>query len=310
MRRVALFAALCSIVVCEFFGNNTCQKFCHMQTPEKGQATNVSLRRALKSCCDEATVCVLPAHFYNFTCVKELMDVCLNFEKRSASNLTWRTQHLCCGNFNSNETGREFKGPCFKNISVDSNNETSQFFPTVRDQEPLFKWERKQWKFVLKMWTQTCLNSTAPRISLTPSSVKVKFKYPIFAKREIYEEKFVHGIYAPTSYLVMKKGDHDMLTILGESVKHLWVTLCICVTWTLISGVIIWLLVSLVICYVCSTSLVCISVLQSVGQSGEISTQAYNSFVKFCLLENAEQFTREVCEFCHKVVLSAGKSQH
>ena len=28
--------------------------------------------------------------------------------------------------------------------------------------------------------------------------------------------------------------------------------------------------------------------LQSVGQSGEISTQAYNSFVKFCVLENAE----------------------
>ena len=261
MRSVVLFAALCSIVVCEtqtgeLLGSNACQTFCHMQ--KKVQATNVNLTRALKSCCTEATECVLPAHFYNFTCVKELMDVCLNFEKRSASNLTWRTQHLCSGNFNSNETGREFKGPCFMDISVDSNNETSQFFPTVRDQEPLFKWERKQWKFVLKMWTQTCLNSTAPRISLTPSSVKVKFKYPIFAKREIYEEKFVHGIYAPTSYLVMKKGDHDMLTILGESVKHLWVTLCICVTWTLISGVIIWLLVSLVICYVCSTSLVCI----------------------------------------------------
>ena len=257
MRKIALFAAVCSIVVCEtqigeLQGNNACQTLCHMQN--KGQAANVNLSRALESCCDEATTCILPAHFYNFPCVKELMDVCLNFDKRSASNLTWRTQHLCGGNFTSNETGRELKGSCFKNISVDWKNES--FFPG-RDQEPLFKWKREHWEFFLKMSTQTCLNS-AERISLTPSLVAIKFKYPIFSKRENYEKKFVHGFYAPVSYLVMKKGDHDMITILGESVKHLWVTLCICITWTLISGVIIWLLVSLVIRYVCSTSLVCI----------------------------------------------------
>ena len=96
-----------------------------------------------------------------------------------------------------------------------------------------------------------------------------KFKYPIFAKREIYEKKFVHGFYALMSYLVMTKGDHDMLTILGESVKHLWVTLCICVTWTLISGVIIWLLVSLVTLLRLFDKLG-VHFLHSVGQSGEI----------------------------------------
>ena len=296
MRNIALFAALCSIVVCEtqkgeFLGNNTCQALCHMQ--KKGQATNVNLMRALKGCCHETTACVLPAHFYNLSCVKELMDVCLNFEERSASKLTWRTQHLCCGNFTSNETGREFKGSrkCFKNISVDWNNETfdwnNETFFLDGDQQPLLKWKREHWKFVLKMSTQTCLNSTK-RISLTPSSVVIKFKYPIFTKRENYEKKFVHGFYAPVSYLVMKKGDHDMLTILGESVKHLWVTLCICITWTLISGVIIWLLVSLVIRYVRWTNLVCIFYLVLV-KAGKCRLK-YNEFfcIDFCSLENVE----------------------
>ena len=168
------------------------------------------------------------------------MDVCNSAEKRSAANLTW-IQDLCCENLDSNETGRGFQRShnCFKNISVDWNDER---FWTVHDQKPIFKWNRRHWKFFLKMSTQTCLNSTE-----TPSSVTIKFKYPIFAKRENYEKRFVHAFYAPPSYLVVKKGDHDILSILGESVKNLWVTLCICITWTLISGVIIWLLVSLVI---------------------------------------------------------------
>ena len=244
MRSIALFAALCSVVVCETqtgeFLNNSCQTLCHMQK-EAGQAANVNLTRALKGCCDEATSCDLPARFHNLPCVEELMDVCLN---QSTSNLTRRTQHLCSGNLNSNETGGEFKGSrkCFKNISVDWNNIDGKVFP-VRHQKLLHKWKRKDWEFVLKMSTQTC----AERISLTPSSVAIKFKYPVFAKRENYDKKFVHAFYAPVSYLATKKGDHDLLTALGEAVKHLWVILGICFTWTLISGIIIWLLVSLAI---------------------------------------------------------------
>lgn len=310
MRLIALFAALCSIcsIVRETQSggplDNACQTLCLMQ--KIGQGTNINLTRALKGCCDEATTSVLPAHFYKLPCEKELMDVCLHFEKRSASNLTWQTELSCCENFNSNETERGFKGSRrrFKNISVDWNNET--FLPDRdQSQKPLFRWKRKQWVFFLKMSTQTCLNSTE-RIFLTSSSVTVKFKYPIFAKRESYEKKFVHGFYAPVSYLVMKKEDHDMLTILGESVKHLWVILCICITWTLISGVIIWLLVSLVIryIYVCSTSLVCIFYIMLVNVKYTILFP-----VEFCLLENVEQFIREVCEFCRNVVLPGGKNQ-
>jgi len=241
MRSIVLFAAVCSVVVCEIqIGerlNNACQKLCHVRN--EAQATNFNLTRALKGCCDEASACVVPAHFYNVLCVKELMDVCNSAEKRLAANLSC-IQQLCCGNLNSNETGREFKGSrrCFRNISVSWNDER---FWTVRDERPIFEWNRKHWEFFLNMSTQTCLNSTE-RTSLTPSSVTIKFKYPIFAKRENYEKRFVHAFYAPASYLVMKKGDHDMLTVLGESVEHLWVTLCICITWTLISGVIIWLL--------------------------------------------------------------------
>lgn len=320
MRSIALFAAVCSVVVCEIqIGeplNNACQKLCHVRN--EAQATNFNLTRALKGCCDEASACVVPAHFYNVLCVKELMDVCNSAEKRLAANLSC-IQQLCCGNLNSNETGRKFKGSrrCFRNISVSWNDER---FWTVRDERPIFKWNRKHWEFFLNMSTQTCLNSTE-RTSLTPSSVTIKFKYPIFAKRENYEKRFVYAFYAPASYLVMKKGDHDMLTVLGESVEHLWVTLCICITWTLISGVIIWLLVSLVIRLFDKLS---VHFLYSIGQTCFVSTTFIkqdekggwdiDSSVQFCCrilcsLENLEQFTREVCEFCHKVVLPAGKSQ-
>lgn len=235
MRSIALFAAVCSIVVCE---GNTCKELCHMQ--KEAQATNFNLTRALEGCCDEATACVLPARFYNDSCVNELLDVC-NSESRSAVNLTW-TRHFCCGNWNSNETGTEFNEPrkCVKNISVGWNDE--RFWP-VRDQTSKIKWNEKHWTFLLKIATLVCLKG---RTSLTPSSVTITYKYPIFTERENYEKRFVHAFYAPAAYLVMKKGDHDMLTILGESVKHLWVTLCICITWTVISGIIIWLLVSLV----------------------------------------------------------------
>ena len=244
MRSIALFAAVCSVVVCDIQRGDACQKLCRVR--QEAKATNVNLTRALKGCCDEASKCVLPVHFYNILCVKELMDVCNSAEERSAANLA-SIQHLCCGNLDSDETGRGFNGSrkCFKNISVDVDWNDERFW-TVRDEKPIFKWNRKHWEFFLNMSTQTCLNSTE-RTSLTPFSVTIKFKYPIFAKQENYEKRFVHAVYAPPSYLVMKKEDHDILTILGESVKHLWVTLCICITWTMISGVIIWLLVSLVI---------------------------------------------------------------
>ena len=279
MRSIALFAALCSVAVCETqkeFLNNSCETLCHMQK-KAGKETNVNLTIPLKGCCDDAASCVLPARFYNLPCVKELMDICLN---QSTSNLTWRTQHLCSGNLNSNETGREFNRSrkCFKNISVDWNNINEKVLP-VRHQKLLHKWKREDWEFVLKMSTQTC----AERISMTPSSVAIKFKYPSFAKRENYDKKFVHAFYAPVSYLAMKKGDHDMLTVLGEAVNHLWVTLSIGITWMLISGVIIWLLVSLVVRYVCSTSLVCIFYMVLV-KAGGISTQSAQFFCRILFI--------------------------
>lgn len=246
MRSVAFLAAVCSIVVCEIQGNSgklfdnssACRKLCHTQKEAKV--------KALRGCCDEATACVLPGHFYNVSCVKELLNVC-NAENQSAHNLT-KTQHLCCGNV-FNETGREFKGPrkCFRNIFVNWTDNMFQWPVRNRNLKPIFKWKRKHWEFFLKMATQVCLDSREKTSSgLTPSSVAIKFTYPAFAKRENYEKTLVHAVYAPASYLVMRKGDHDMLTILGESAKHLWVTLCICITWAVISGVIIWLLVSLI----------------------------------------------------------------
>ena len=320
MRSVAFLAAVCSIVVSEIQigqlldNTSTCQKLCHTQKT-KAKVPSLLLKKALRGCCDEATTCVLPGHFYNVSCVKELLNVC-NSENQSAPNLT-KTQHLCCGNF-SNETGREFKAPrkCFRNISV---NWTDAMFWRVRNRnlKPIFKWKRKHWEFFLKMVTQACLNSTEKTSSgLTPSSVAIKFTYPTFAKRENYEKTFVRAVYAPASYLVMRKGDHDMLSILGESVKHLWVTLCICITWTVISGVIIWLLVSLVVSLFYKLSL---NFRYSIGQPNRANNMVKwardidSSIQLFCRIlfmrKRGTIHRRGLRTFAVKFLLPAGKSE-
>ena len=109
MRSITLFAAVCSIVVCEIKTvtgeglNNACQKLCHDR--KKAQAVNLT-----RACCDEASECVLPAHFYNISCVKKLMDVCNFTENGSAANLTW-IQPFCCGtDLDSDEAGGGFNG--------------------------------------------------------------------------------------------------------------------------------------------------------------------------------------------------------
>lgn len=242
MSALVVFAAVYISVVSEALtrepANRTCKDFCFAL--KNAQRSNRNLTRALEGCCSEATSCVLPASFHKVSCAVELLDEC-NSDNRSSANLT-RLGQLCCGNLSS--YGKRKEGEknrsCFQNISVEWNeNENEKKFWFVRDQEPLMIWKGKRWNFLLKMASQMCLN-------VKNSSIKsiVKYQYPIFIKREYYEKKFVHGFYAPAAYLVMLKRHHNMIIVLGESAKHLWLTVSICITWTLISGVIIWLLVS------------------------------------------------------------------
>lgn len=168
----------------------------------------------------------------NNTC-EEFCCMQKKLAQTSNRNLT-RALECCCSKAKSAEKRREY----FLNISVDWKEE--RFWRSVLDREPTKKWNVTHWKFFLKMASQKCLNDTTV---LTPSLV-VKFKYPVFIKRG-NNEKLVYRFYAPAAYLVMRKGEHDLFTSVAESVDHLWLTVCICVTWTLISGVIIWLLVSI-----------------------------------------------------------------
>lgn len=243
MRALVLFAAVYISVVSRALtgepANRTCEDFCFAL--KDAQTSNRNLTRALEGCCSEATSCVLPASFHNVSCAVELLDVC-NSGNTSSVNLTRLTRlgQFCCGNLSSSGKRKEVQKnrSCFRNISVDWIEEK---FWSERDQELLMTWNGTRWNFLLKTASQICLNASK---SFIKSVVKIKFRYPIFTKREYYEKKFVHGFYAPAAYLVMIKEHHDMIMVLGESAKHLWPTVIICVTWTLISGVIIWLLVS------------------------------------------------------------------
>lgn len=237
MRAIALFAVFCTsfgVVLTGEPANNTCKGFCFAL--KKAGTSSLRLARVLEGCCSEAAACVLPANFHDVSCTVELLDVC-NSENRSTANLT-RVQQLCCGNLSSYGGEEKKRRNCFRNISVDWKEKR---FWSVRGREPLMVWKAKRWAFLLKMASQMCLNE---RKSFTPSPVKIKYQYPIFTKQEYYKKKFVHGFYAPPAYLVMMKRHHDMIMVLGESAKHLWVTVSICIMWSLISGVIIWLLVS------------------------------------------------------------------
>jgi len=100
------------------------------------------------------------------------------------------------------------------------------------------KWEKENWEFFLKMATQFCLNNGSK--SLEKSSVK--FKYPFYTKPENYNKQIVYGYCPPPAFLVMNREQHATFTVVSDSFKNLWLTMFLCVTWTLISGVIIWML--------------------------------------------------------------------
>lgn len=227
MKTIApLVATIGVLLVCEIDGERhvegTYMKFCCCN----------STRSAFEDCCTKAESYILPGPFYGDSCTTEFVKYCTS-ENKSTSNSA-SVQKICCKRQDcSNKT------PTQHNISFNWNER--RFWPKRAPNE----WNLTQGKLFLIMATQGCLNN-----KIKPTSVTlVRYRYPVHTDLETYKKKFVHGFYLPAAYLVMKKENHDILTVVSDSFKHLWPTVCICVAWTLISGIIIWLLVSICYCY-------------------------------------------------------------
>lgn len=226
MKTIApLLATIGVVLVCEIDAGKSDKGLCEEFCCKNNSPTH---------CCSEATTRLLPSQFYEFHCTKQLVKFCA-----SETPSTGMRSRECCRDMdcsaNSSAPVKQF------NISVNWNEQMFWHEPAP-DDERANEWKAKRVKFVLRMMSHWCLNMTE-----SYSQYSVNYSYPVFTRQHNYERKFVCGFYPPAAYLVMKKENHDILAVVSESLEHLWPSVCICVTWMLISGIIIWLLVSL--CY-------------------------------------------------------------
>ena len=183
----------------------------------------------ISDCCSEATTHLLPPQFYKAKCVHQLLKRCANESKIVAMEEKQKIKINCgisCSKIASNTSPSA-------NISVEWKK------TIIWPEED--RWSKDRGNFILKMISHFCVNKTK-----APLQCPITYRYPVFTGKEHFKkERFVCGLNAPAAYLVMKEAKYDILTVaVYRSAKDLWPTTCICVAWTLISGVIIWLLVS------------------------------------------------------------------
>ena len=190
---------------------------------------SINLTEAFQQCCNEAEEYVLPMQFYNISCRKLIID---SYESnRSPINVT-TIKSECC----KNVTDKDFTA---------RRNTSSKFrFTNVTWGRVKFEkkydlvegaWKKETWSFFLKMASQKCLNKARMR------PVNISYTYPYYTN---IERKTVFSYKSPLAYLVAERQSFSMFTVVYASFSRMWITLLLCVTWTLISGVIIWLLVS------------------------------------------------------------------
>ena len=215
-----------------------CEEVCCMLNESRSKPQKLSA--AFAQCCKDATECLLGDSFYEASCIEQFLKFC-TLSPSTTTNLTsWEKQ--CCNKVNCEKTanneshsGNSRKSACGFNIAADWTNAKTDLLPK---HDPLFqKWEAGYWTFFLKMVSQSCL---CDRKSTVKNSFT--YRYPFYTKQE---HKIVYGYEAPPAFLIMKKRRHGLLTAVGNSLKNLWTSMLLWVTWTLISGVIIWLLVSI-----------------------------------------------------------------
>ena len=194
-------------------------------------SASINLTEAFQQCCNEAEKCVLPEQFYSFPCRKQIIDSCAS----NGSEITATTiKSQCCKN-----------GP-EKDSRARTNNSSKCHFINVRWGRVKFQtkydlvegaWKKETWSFFLKMASQKCLEELPVR----RRPVNILYTYPYYTNDK---KKTVFSYKSPMAYLVVEKQSFSMFTVVYASFSRMWITLLLCVMWTLISGVIIWLLVS------------------------------------------------------------------
>ena len=191
-------------------------------------ATSASINlTAFQQFCNEAEKCGLPTQFYKISCTKQIIDFCA----RNRSRINAATiKSECCKNVTKKVSTASSK--CFKINVAWGRVKFEKKYDLVEG-----AWKKETWLFFLKMVSQKCLeNSTVGR-----GSVNISYTYPYYTNDK---NKTVFSYKSPLAYLVEKKQCFSMFTVVYASFSRMWITLLLCVMWTLISGVIIWLLVS------------------------------------------------------------------
>jgi len=202
-----------------------CKELCNTNN------ASINLTEAFQQCCNEAEEYVLPMQFYNFSCRKQIIESCAsNGSQIKATTI----KSECCKNVTENDftARRNTSSECpFINVTWGRVK-----FETKYDLVE-GAWKKETWSFFLKMVSQKCLkNSTVRR-----GPVNISYTYPYYTNNK---NKTVFGYNSPLAYLVEEKQSFSIFTVVYASFSRMWITLLLCVMWTLISGVIIWLLVS------------------------------------------------------------------
>lgn len=195
-------------------------------------ASTINLTEALTTCCKEAVECLLPKQFYDVSCSLQIMDSCLGNQTNTSAIKQIQTN--CCTDVSCNNSATQGES-CTKRLDQIRVKWKEVNFKTKYDlvEEA---WKKENWSFFLKMASQKCLkNLTDER----PRSVIIW--YPYYTKDK---SKTVFGYESPPAYLAQQKQSFTMFTVVASSFSRMWVTLFLCVTWSLISGVFIWLMVS------------------------------------------------------------------
>ena len=195
-------------------------------------ASIINLTEAFKNCCKEAEECLLPKKFYTLPCWSQIMDSCLGNQTNTSAIKQIQTE--CCTDFSCNNSATQGES-CPKRLEQIRIKWKEVNFKTKYDlvEEA---WKKETWSFFLKMASQKCLKKLPER---RPRSVIIWYPYYTNDKSET-----VFGYESPPAYLAQQKQSFTMFTVVASSFSRMWVTLFLCVTWSLISGVFIWLMVS------------------------------------------------------------------
>ena len=190
---------------------------------------SINLTEAFQQCCNEAEEYVLPTQFYNLSCRKLIID---SYESNYVNVTTIKSE--CCKNVTDKDftARRNTSSKCrFINVTWGRVKFEKKYYLVEG------AWKKETWLFFLKMVSRKCLENCTVR----RGSVNISYTYPYYTNDK---SKTVFSYKSPQAYLVEEKQYFSMFTVVFASFSRMWITLLLCVTWTLISGVIIWLLVS------------------------------------------------------------------